>query len=131
VPPQAVPDGVDRSTFLPLAVNLTPPANVPVASAVIRFGYAEQGDPDRYYCTSRREACVAATASFGPVDPFKYETTESYTGVACATGCRISLPVLPAHVVYYQAVFLDAAGRVVATGPKGVSAELAQSSLVP
>ena len=131
VPPQPVPDGVDRSTFLPLAVDLTPPPNAQVARAVIRFGYAEQGDPERYYCTSRREACISASASFTAVEPFKYETTESYAGVECATGCRITLPVLPLHVIYYEPVYLDASGRVVARGPKGVSAELAPTSLVP
>jgi hypothetical protein len=129
LPPQPAPDGVDRSTFLPLTLTLTPPANSQIASAVVQFGYAEQGRPDQYFCTSRRETCVAATATFTPDSPFVYANTESYSGVPCAASCRIAIPVLPMHVVYYSVLYLNAAGKVVATGIQGVSAELATAGL--
>ena len=127
LPPMAQPDGVDRSTFVPMKINLTPPSNVQVNRAIIQFGYIEQGKPDDYYCTSRREVCVAAASSLDVSNPFQYATTETYTGMPCATSCQITIPLLPLHVAYYKAIYLDGAGKVVATGLPGVSAESANA----
>jgi hypothetical protein len=45
--------------------------------------------------------------------------------VPCAKSCTITLPVLPAHVAYYQVKFYDAQGVQVALGDRGVSLEAA------
>jgi hypothetical protein len=125
LPPLPAPDGVDRSTFVRAPVSISAPQGQRIASAAIEFGYTEQGQPDRYYCTSRRETCVAVSAAVNDATPFYYAQTDNYTRMPCAKACTITLPVLPAHVAYYQIKFYDAQGVLVGLGDRGVSVEAA------
>jgi len=113
LPPYPAPDGVARNTFLPLSVTVAPPARLPAQRAIVEFGYAENGDPGNYYCTSRQETCVAGAASIDPANPFSFEQSESFTGVPCATGCTITIPALSQRVVYYRWKYLNDSGQVV------------------
>lgn len=125
MPPFPTPDGVDRSTFVRAPISITTPQGLGIATATVEFGYVEQGAPTQYYCTSRRETCVAVAATVTDETPFYYKTTESgsYSRASCATSCTIPLPVLPVRVAYYQVKFYDAAGTFVQDGPRGVAME--------
>jgi hypothetical protein len=130
LPPMTAGDSVDRSKFVDLPITLTPPPGLGIARAVLSFGYLENGNPLDFYCTSRAEACIANSSSASPTDgitdPFKYVTSDMpWSGVACATTCTITVPVLPMHVVYYQAKYLNADNQLVIIGERGVSAEAA------
>jgi len=122
-PPLAAQDTVNRSTFVRSPILITPPLGQHIASATIEFGYSEQGDASQHYCTSRRETCVAVSATVNDALPFYYAQTETYTRMPCARSCSISLPVLPAHVAFYQVKFYDAQGVLVGAGDRGVSVE--------
>jgi hypothetical protein len=122
LPPYPASDGIIRYTFLPVPVTVNPPTGIGAKSAVIAFGYAENGNPLNYYCTSRQESCVAAAAAINPTTPFYFASTESYSGVPCAQTCTITIPALSQHVVYYQVTYLGASGNVVGTsGPQAVA----------
>ena len=56
-PPPFTPDKVARDRFVPVPVTI--PARAGATRAMVKFGYAENGDPGSFYCTSRQEACVA------------------------------------------------------------------------
>jgi hypothetical protein len=116
-------DEVDRSTFVRARIPIAPPQGQRIASAAVEFGYAEQGGQAPYFCTSRREACVAVSPTVNDATPFSYTQTETYTRMPCAKSCTITLPVLPAHVAYYQVTFYDAQGVRVGLGDRGVTVE--------
>jgi hypothetical protein len=123
LPPFVKQDDVDRSTFVRAPISVTAPQGKGIATAAIEFGYTEYGAADQYFCTSRRETCVASAAAVNDANPFWFAQTETYTPVPCASNCTIALPVLPTHVAYYQVKFYDAQGALVATGDRGVAVE--------
>jgi hypothetical protein len=123
LPTMTASDAVDRTTFVRAPIPITTPVGLGIATAAIEFGYAEQGTPSKHYCTSRREVCVAVSSTVNDAAPFYYAQTDTYTHMPCAKSCTITLPVLPAHVTYYQVRFYDAQGVLVGSGDRGVSVE--------
>jgi hypothetical protein len=121
-PPPYVKDQLDRSTFLHIPILITAPRGIRVASAAVEFGYAEYGPANSHYCTSRKEACVAVTATITDAEPFKY-AGETFTRMPCAGSCTIPLPLVPNHVAYYTVKFYDSNGKFVANGSSGVVTE--------
>ncbi len=126
LPPLVATDNVDRSKFISVTVPLTAPGGLGVDAAAIRFGYLEMGTQSQYRCTSRAETCIANSSSAPPTDgttdPFKFETTDTWSGVSCASACSVQIPVYPGRIVYYQPIFLSG-GSVVATGTAGVAGD--------
>jgi hypothetical protein len=113
VPPYPASDGVARQNFLPVPVAIDPPNEPGVQRAVVEFGYADNGAPGTYYCTSRQENCVAASATINQTTPFYFEQSETYAGVPCATGCTVMVPALSQRVLYYRWKYLNSSGQVV------------------
>jgi len=60
MPPPALPDGVNRTNFVPVAVQI--PAQAGASRAWVKFGYGENGPATSFCCTSRQESCAAADA---------------------------------------------------------------------
>jgi hypothetical protein len=89
-----------------VTVNPAPGA----ARVRIRFGYAENGAPSSFYCTTRKEACTTSGA------PFAY-ASETQTDAICATGCTVNIPAIAGRVVYYEIDRLDASGNLVSASP--------------
>jgi hypothetical protein len=121
LPPFPAPDSVTRNTFIPIPVSIDPPAGLSVQSALVEFGYAENG-AGSYYCTSRQEACVATGAAMNVALPFSFEQTETFTPAPCATGCTIAIPALPQRALYYRWKYLDASGNLIGTSQAHVVA---------
>ncbi len=117
VPPPAERDQIDRTTFIPITLQIPPHPN---STAYVRFGYAENGDPGSFYCTSRQENCVSSRQTEQPADaanPFFFEQTERQTfqPADCNSGCKITVSGVPQRVMYYQVVYTDASGTVTRT----------------
>ena len=134
--PFPVEDSTRRDTFLTLRVTVEalPRISSPITAAdllsrrppnaVVEFGYAENGDPGNFYCTSRQETCVAQSATVNEAHPFYYSVTEapSIKGTPCSSGCTVAIPAVPGRVVYYRVAYRDLSGRVVSRGPMRVQA---------
>jgi len=120
LPPYTGYDGVPRNDLIQIPVQLTPPSGAAVDNAVIQFGYAEYGANNQYDCTSRHETCMKGSQ---PGRQYGY-ATDSIPGVSCASGCTVTIPAVPQHMVYFQALYRDASGNVIAKGtPQAVASE--------
>jgi hypothetical protein len=69
-------------------------------SVRIAFGYAENGKPADFYCTSRAEACFTSSSAT-PANPFSY-ANDSSSYVSCGSSCSITIPAIPGRTLYYQ-----------------------------
>jgi hypothetical protein len=114
-PPYPASDSTPRGTFIPIRVQTDPPPGLMVNDVIVEFGYAENGDPGSFHCTSRQEPCVAVSGAIGSSAPFFYEQAETYSGAPCPAGCAVAIPALAQHVLYYRWKYRDAFGRVIAT----------------
>ena len=115
LPPFPESDGVARWTFIPVSVKLTPPPALHAQSAIVEFGYVENGAAGSYYCTSRQETCVATGSMVDESAPFNYEQSESYTPAPCSHGCTIAIPAVSQHALYYRWKYMDGSGKVIET----------------
>lgn len=114
-PPYPAPDSTPRGTFIPIQVQTDPPPGLMVNDVIVEFGYAENGDPGGFYCTSRRESCVAVSGAISSSTAFFYEQAETYSGAPCPAGCAVAIPALSQRVLYYRWKYRDAFGKVIAT----------------
>ncbi|MGD0774099.1 MAG: hypothetical protein ABSC05_14880 [Candidatus Solibacter sp.] len=121
LPPYPPTDTAVRDTFQPIPVKLTAPPGLAVDNAVIQFGYAENGMPGQFYCTSRQEKCMA-TAATVPAVPFVFPSDGAggvetgVSGVPCANGCTVSIPAISQRMLYYQVKYRNASNQTLATG---------------
>src|SRR6185312_15367876 len=109
LPPWPAYDSENRGGFVNLHVTIGKSNNTAAPNARIRFGYAENGPPDSYFCTARQEACTTGGT------PFAY-ASETQTQTSCTSGCTIDIPAISGRVVYYVLDWLDAYGNLIQTG---------------
>ena len=98
-------DSVNRGTFVPLPVTLSPPAGLDVNNAIIEFGYQEYGAPQAINCTTRNDACITTS------------TASTVPGAPRATGCTITIPAISQRILYYQIQYRAANNTVLSAGP--------------
>jgi hypothetical protein len=94
----------NRSDFIPAPVTAGASSNLP--SAHVRFGYAENGPVNSFFCTARQEACVTGGT------PWSF-ASESPAWEACSGGCTIQVPAIPGRILYYAIDRQDGTGNTV------------------
>lgn len=115
IPPYPAEDSVSRGSFVNVPVTVKPPAGLGVDNAVVEFGYAENGAPEAFHCTTRREACLATGEKIDQAAPFVF-ASQLTAGAPCASGCTVAVPALTRRVVYYRVKYRNAGNEVVSTG---------------
>ncbi len=110
LPPLPRSDSVNRADFIPVPVQI--PAGYGVRARV-RFGYAENGPPASFFCSTRQEACVTD----GVVRPFAYERSDALKAVQCTNGCSFSIPGISGRVLYYRIERLGSNGELISSDP--------------
>lgn len=108
-----VPSSRNVLTFDRIAFDLSPPENT--ASMRVQFGYAENGLPSEYRCTSRLEACAVDSLVVNESDPFKW-ASETPGWIPCSGGrCKAEIPRIPGRVLFSRVFFRNAGGTVIET----------------
>ena len=102
-------DSVNRRTFVPVRMKLSPPAALGVNNAYVEFGYDSS-----LQCTARAEVCVAAANN----NPYFF-AGETFSGVPCDSGCAIDVPSIPSRVLWYRFTYRNASN--VKVGQSGVN----------
>lgn len=105
------PDTRNRSTFQAIPVTLT---SVPAGTdnVLIQFGRNPQ-----FQCSRNRDnTCYAESATINEAVPFKFDH-ETLTGVSCASGCTVALPLIPGRMTYYRIVYRNSGGTMIHRGP--------------
>ena len=116
MPPLPPVDSVARGVFMTVPIAVKPPAGAGVNNAIVQFGYQEFNGN----CTTRNEPCIANAATIGSV-PYRF-ASENPAGLACSTGCTISIPAISQRVLYYNVVYRNASNVVISATPTQVLA---------
>jgi hypothetical protein len=123
-PPFPAQDAYDRSDFIPTKISVAVPPGHGITNAVVAFGYLENSTTDQLYCTSRRETCIANSATVpGGLDPFFYPVEgvggveSGLAGVPCRSNCAVAVPAITGRVLYYRIHYRDATNKTVQVGP--------------
>jgi len=104
-------DSVARGTYEPLAVSV--PAVAGTAYALVEFGYQEYAQGGVPYCTTRADTCQANAAAIPTGNaPFVF-TSEAAGGLACASGCTVTIPSIPQRTLYYRVRYLNSSNVTV------------------
>jgi hypothetical protein len=92
------------------------PAIIGAVKARVKFGYDLFGLPSDGYCTSRKEACYAVNSTVSEANPFVFAgDLQASSGVPCAAGCEITLPVPSGMTPYYTVQYFNASGTLILT----------------
>lgn len=106
------PDTRNRATFNPLLITVpstTPPGT---DNVLVQFGRNTS-----FQCSNNRDnTCYAESATINEAVPFKFDH-ETLTGVSCASGCTVALPLIPGRMTYYRIVYRNSGGTVIHRGP--------------
>lgn len=110
-PFQTSKDSFDRTQYIPVDITLpysgtTLPSGT--ATAEVDFGYDEDGGN----CTSRQEPCVTVTAGSIPTVPFVFPSVDTYTRLACTSGCTPQVPAVANRVLRATAKYYNSAGTL-------------------
>jgi hypothetical protein len=132
IPSYPATDVYNRGQFIPEA--MTVPSYSGADSAVIEFGYQENGLPAGYSepafmdCTTRHDPCWANAAQVGSPPysdsppPF-YFKSEMPAGMPCPApaGCTISVPAISQRTLFYRVLYFSGTRQVAQSGIAAVS----------
>jgi hypothetical protein len=110
--PYPAVDSVNRGTFVPVTLTLTPPPGLGVDNVIVEFGYQEYGAPQHLNCTARNDPCIAVASTVPTGNQPSYFASENPAGAPCATSCTIAIPAISQRILYFQVSYRSAGNMV-------------------
>lgn len=109
--PNAQDASTNRSQFVTVPIQIS--AAPGISSARVRFGYAENGATNSYYCTPRADTCIANNST----SPYAFNS-ETPSWASCTSGCTINVPAIPGRVLYFTIDLQNAASATISGFPQ-------------